>query len=300
MDVINYTDWQEVADTLRLLLQISGKVKLARCYKRPEWAHIRQYLTPDGISTGSIPGDSSLFEICFNFRQDRVEFRGYDGKYGEVKLEDGKSVGAYYRQFMAALKDIGAETEIGLRPWQAGTPEDLDKDEKHHAYSRKPVLLWLENMAFAHQALSQFAAPFRGKTTGPAYYSGYMDLSCRVYSGEAAPWEKAGSVMPCNFDERSYECGFWPGNVASPQPLFYALPYPLISDLKGNEKFLRPEKAFFKPEKQKFFFNLKDALDYPNPAKMVADFCRSGFEVVQEISRWKNLDWITRPLEYAE
>ena len=78
------------------------------------------------------------------------------------------------------------------------------------------------------------------------------------------------------------------------------MPYPFVRDLQGNDKFLRPDKAFFKPEKQEFFFTLEDALNYPNPEKMVIDFCRSGFDLVQELSRWKNIDWITRPLDYPE
>lgn len=298
MDFVNYTDWQETADVLHLLLQMSGKVKLSQCEKRPEWAHIRQYLTLDGISTGIIPCNPSSFEIRFNFREDQVEFRNFNGKSEVVKLEDGKSIGAYYRQFMAALVQIDAETEICVRSQEFYDPVDFDKDEKHHAYNHKFALLWLDNMMFAYKALTIFLAPFRGKVTCPAYYFGTMDLSCLVYSGEPAPWGKNGEVMPYNFDERNYECGFWPGDVNFPEPAFYGMPYPFIRDLQGNEKFLRPEKAFFKPEQMEFFFTLKDALNYPNPEKMVAEFCRSGFDLIQEISRWKNLDWITRPLEY--
>ena len=85
-----------------------------------------------------------------------------------------------------------------------------------------------------------------------------------------------------------------------PKPAFYGMPYPFVKDLQGNDKFLRPDKAFFKPEKQEFFFTLEDALNYPNPEKMVIDFCRSGFYLVQELSRCKNIDWITRPLDYPE
>lgn len=38
MDFLNYTDWQDTADTLHMLLQMSGKVKLLYRAKRPEWA----------------------------------------------------------------------------------------------------------------------------------------------------------------------------------------------------------------------------------------------------------------------
>lgn len=300
MDFLNYTDWQDTADTLHMLLQMTGKVKLEHCDKRPEWAHIRQYLTLDGISTGIIPCNPSPFEIRFNFRQSQVEFRSYGDRLEVVKLEDGKSVGAYYRQFMTALKKIDAETEICVRPQEFYDSVDFDQDEKHHTYNQKAALLWLDNMFFAYQALNVFLAPFRGKVICPAYYFGTMDLSCIVYSGEPLSLGKDGAVMQYAFDEKSYECGFWPGDPNFPEPAFYGMSYPFIRNLEGNEKFIRPDKAFFRPEKQEFFFKLKDALNYPNPQKMVADFCRSGFDLIQEISRWEELDWITRPLEYPE
>ena len=64
---LNYTDWQGTADTLHMYLQMLGKVKLMRCHQRPEWAHVRLYLTVEGVSTGIIPGDNSPFEIQANF-----------------------------------------------------------------------------------------------------------------------------------------------------------------------------------------------------------------------------------------
>ena len=179
MDFLNYTDWQDTADTLHMLLQMSGKVKLLYRAKRPEWAHIRQYLTLDGISTGIVPEAPVPFEINFDFREDQVVFRNYNGKTEKVALEDGKSVGDYYRQFMAALKQIDVPARIDVKSQEFYDPVDLDKDGKHRSYQKEAVLLWLDNMLFADRALNRFLAPFRGKVTCPAYYFGTMD--CRVW-----------------------------------------------------------------------------------------------------------------------
>lgn len=300
MDFLNYTDWQATADTLHMLLQMSGKVKLVHCEKRPEWAHIRQFLTLEGISTGIISCNPSPFEIRFNFRADQVEFRNYNGKSEIVPLKDGISIATYYQQFLSALKKIDIPANICVHPQEFYDPVAFDQDEKHHSYDHKQALLWLDNMTFAYKVLNVFLSPFRGKVNCPAYYFGTMDLSCMVYSGEAAPLGKNGSVMQYAFDERCYECGFWPGDPNFPEPAFYGMPYPFLKELQENEKFLRPGNAFFMPGKMEFFFKLKDVLAYPNPERMAVDFCRSGFDLIQEISRWKNLDWITRPLEYPE
>lgn len=152
MDFLNYTDWQDTADTLHMLLQMSGKVKLLYRAKRPEWAHIRQYLTLDGISTGIVPEAPVPFEINFDFREDQVVFRNYNGKTEKVALEDGKSVGDYYRQFMAALKQIDVPARIDVKSQEFYDPVDLDKDGKHRSYQKEAVLLWLDNMLFADRA----------------------------------------------------------------------------------------------------------------------------------------------------
>ena len=93
--------------------------------------------------------------------------------------------------------------------------------------------------------------------------------------------------MPYNFDERCYECGFWPGDLNFPQPAFYAMTYPFIIDLQGNEKYLRPERAFYKPEKMVFYFTQKDILNYKNKEKMVVDFLHYGLKNMIEILKKK-------------
>lgn len=89
---LNYTDWQGTADTLHMYLQMLGKVKLMRCHQRPEWAHVRLYLTVEGVPTGIIPGDDSPFEIQANFMKHLVIFRNGNGKVVTFTLQNGLSV----------------------------------------------------------------------------------------------------------------------------------------------------------------------------------------------------------------
>lgn len=73
---LDYPEWQDTADTVHLFLQMAGKVKVERSPKRPQWAHVRLYLVPDGLTTGLIPGDSSPF---FHFIQlQRTSGRVYE------------------------------------------------------------------------------------------------------------------------------------------------------------------------------------------------------------------------------
>lgn len=298
LQFLNYPEWQETADTLHLFLQMAGKVKVMRSVPRPEWAHVRLYLTTEGLSTGLIPADRIFFTILFDFHSHQVEFCTSEGEKTAIRMKNGLSVAAFYEEFYTALRRLGVPTAIDPRPQEFYEPINFDRDEKHRTYDKEAVALWHNNLLFASRALMKYVSAFRGKVDYPAYYFGTMDLTCVVYSGEPAPYQKRGPVMPYAFDERFVECGFWPGDAHFLQPAFYVMPYPFLAGLDGYEKDLQPEKAFFKPEKKEFFLTLEDALSYSDPVATVAGFCRKSFDIVQQIHPWKQLEWITKPLEY--
>ncbi|WP_298615000.1 DUF5996 family protein [uncultured Odoribacter sp.] len=291
---LNYPDWQDTADTIHLFLQVAGKVKVERCAPRPEWEHVLLYLLPDGLTTGLIPGDNSPFSVFFDFRQHQVEFRNGEGKRVDIPLEDGLSVADFYKQFNNALEQLGSPTPLCVKAQQFYEPVDLDKDEKHHTYDKIAIRKWLQSLFFAYKAMSLYLAPFHGKIHYPAYYFGRMDLSCMVFNGELVANPSGNKIVNKALDEGMYACGFWPGDISSPQAAFYALPYPFIEDLKDNTALLQPDKAIFKPDKKEFFLALEDAFSYPNPEKAVVSFFKSGFDTLQQIQPWRNLNFVSK------
>lgn len=297
---LNYPDWQDTADTVHLMLQMAGKVKVVRCNKRPEWAHVRQYLTTDGFTTGLIPGDEFPFQITFNFRKHQVEFKNSEGVNTSIPLQDGVSIAMFYERFINALELIGSPTNINISPQEFYDPIDFDKDEIHHTYDENAVMTWLQNLHFAYLPLMKFLAPFRGKVDNPAYYFGTMDLSGCIYSGEYAPLETTDMISQFAYDERCFEIGYWPGDIHIPLASFYVMPYPFIDDVGENEKLLQPYKARFVPQKKEFFLTLEDAFSYPNPVDSVVQFFNSAFDIVQNLHKWKDIEWLKKPLVYRE
>lgn len=295
---LTYPEWQATADTLHMLLQIIGKIKLERCIKRPQWAFIRQYLTLDGLTTGIIPGNRAPFEISADFRRHRLTLRNTEGRSIHIPLRNGISIAQYYNQIQHALEYIGSPTAIEVYPQEFYDPVNFDQDEKHRSYDAAAVSLFQDNLLFAYHALTQFMSPFRGKTDFPAYYFGTMDLSGIVYSGEPVPFALHGSISFPAFDERNCEFGYWPGDPDTYEPSFYVMPYPFITSIEENGNMLRPAKAVFKPEKKEFFLTLKDALSYDNPETKIVEFFASSLAIVQQLRKWDNWEWITQPLSY--
>ena len=150
-----------------MYLQMLGKVKLVRCHKRPEWAHVRLYLTVEGMSTGIIPGDDSPLENLCKTKKNLILFRNGNGKVVTFTLQDGLSVAEFYKQFMKSLEEIGSPTAINVRAQEFYDPVDFDKDTKHHHYDKEAVQLWHQNHLFAHEALRGFLSGFRGESGWP-------------------------------------------------------------------------------------------------------------------------------------
>jgi len=50
-----YTDWVDTRDTLHLMLQIIGKVRMKTHPKLNHWWHVTLYPSARGLTTGRIP-----------------------------------------------------------------------------------------------------------------------------------------------------------------------------------------------------------------------------------------------------
>lgn len=297
---LNYPEWQDTADTLHMFLQMAGKVKLERSHKRPGWGHVRLDLTIRGIGTGIIPAEDRNFEIYFNLAQHHVDVQNSLGTRSRIPLGDGLTVASFHGQLMAALDDIGTPTPINTMPQEFYDPTPFDLDHRHHSYDQEAVQLFLANLQFAHRSLSGFLAPMRGKVDMPAFWFGTMDLAGNVFSGQPAPYSGTDTIGRNCFDEQFCEVGFWPGDNKTPEPSFYVLPYPFLASIGSYGTLLTPQKAQFLASESEFLFALEDVFAAPDPQQAVVDFCRSSFNILQRLDRWKDLDWITEPLTYPK
>ena len=71
-----YRDWADTLDTVHMVVQILGKVRVALSPKEPEWAHITLYVSPRGLTTGPVP--SPVGVVRGGGRLPRARRRGAD------------------------------------------------------------------------------------------------------------------------------------------------------------------------------------------------------------------------------
>jgi hypothetical protein len=172
MNVWKYGEWADTQQTLHMITQMMGKVKLDRMDSQPEWNHVLLYPTAQGLTTGLLPMGDKSFDISINIGTSMVYSHCTNGAVAGFPLRDGTSVSEYYGDFMGMLKNVGCETVINTMPQEVATvvPFEMQTDKKDYVFEKAKD--YFETCIFARNALLDFSSPFRGKKILPAFFWG--------------------------------------------------------------------------------------------------------------------------------
>src|SRR3954468_19668173 len=106
-----YAAWRDTSETLHLMTQIVGKIRLARTpWLNHSW-HVTLYVTVRGLTTGTIPDGARSFQIDFDFIDHALRIATSDGPQRVVPLAP-QTVAAFYKAVMAALSALGVDVSI--------------------------------------------------------------------------------------------------------------------------------------------------------------------------------------------
>ena len=108
-------DWLDTLDTLHMWTQIVGKVKLELTPFVNEWWNVGFFVTPRGLTTGSIPTGERLFSIDFDFVGHSLYIYASDSSVSTMQLTS-RSVADFFAEFMDTLRAMGIEVTINTRP----------------------------------------------------------------------------------------------------------------------------------------------------------------------------------------
>jgi hypothetical protein len=112
---LRVADWTDTRDTLHMWTQIVGKLRMAHAPLINHWWQVTLYVSPRGLTTGTVPYGDGAFDIEFDFVDHQLLIRTDSGATRQVALEP-KPVAAFYRETMAALDSLGVEATIQASP----------------------------------------------------------------------------------------------------------------------------------------------------------------------------------------
>ncbi|HEY5896529.1 MAG TPA: DUF5996 family protein, partial [Burkholderiales bacterium] len=131
-----YREWKDTYETLRLWLQVVGKIRLVRSpWVNHQW-HVTLYVTSRGLTTSPMPHGRRVFEIDFDFIDHRLLIQASDGASAMLALEP-QPVSAFYKKVFSLLDELGLPVKINRQPNELTNAIPFDQDEMHRTYDRE-------------------------------------------------------------------------------------------------------------------------------------------------------------------
>lgn len=301
---LDYAMMKNTLQTVHLYTQVVGKIRLRSMpWINHSW-HVTLYVTPSGLTTGSMPYKDGLFEIAFNFLEHRLVLTALAGQV-EIPLM-GMNLSGFQMQVLTGLEELGVSVTIHGAPNEVEPAIPFAEDETPREYDRAIIERYFLSLLVVHKAFTKFRAGFKGKCSPVHLFWGAFDLAVTRFSGREAPPHAGGAPnMPVDVMQEAYSqevssCGFWPGSDAFPNAAFYAYCYP-TPEAFGKQP-VQPKEAFYSDEMGEFFLLYDVVRKAADPEKMLLQFLQSTYEAAANTGGWNrqalecDYSWLKKPL----
>ncbi|MEV4343306.1 DUF5996 family protein [Actinoplanes sp. NPDC049596] len=280
---LRVADWTETRDTLHMWTQIVGKIRMAYAPRANHWWHVTLYPTARGLTTSAVPYDNGVFDIEFDFVDDRLRVRASDGDSREVALEP-KPVSAFYGETLEALAALGLEPSIHPVPNEVEFAIPFADNDQHSSYDGEAVRLFWRQLQQAERVLGRFRSEFVGKASPVHFFWGAMDLAYTRFSGRVAPPHPGGVpncppwVMHEGYSHELASFGFWPGG--GEEGAFYAYAYP------EPPGYAERTAAYYDKGLRECLLPYETVADSADPDTTLLDFLRGTYAAAADLADW--------------
>lgn len=281
--------WSDTYATLHMWTQIVGKMRLAQTpWTNHSW-HVTLYVTPRGLTTGSIPYGTRAFQIDFDFIAHELKIQGDDGRVAGFPLQP-QSVAVFYRRLREEMNTLDLEVKIYPKPNEVPNAIPFDQDEAHASYDPEYANRFWRVLLQSDRIFKKFRARFVGKCSPVHYFWGAPDLAVTRFSGRLAPPHPGGVPnLPDRVAREAYShevssCGFWPGGGAVAYPTYYSYAYP---EPEGFAKApIKPASAFYSTDLREFILPYEEVSNAQSPEDTLLDFLQITYEAAANLAKW--------------
>jgi hypothetical protein len=281
--------WTDTLETLHLWTQIVGKVRLVGSpWLNHSWS-VPLYVSSTGLATSLIPYGSEGFELAFDFLADELRLTTTTGEQRRLSLEP-QTVAVFYAAVMDALASVGMPVRIHSLPNEVPEAIPFPEDTMHTAYNGEHVRALWRALLQANRVFTRFRAGFLGKASPVHFFWGSFDLAVTRFSGRPAPPHPGGVPnFPDDVAREAYShevtsCGFWPGNRATPTPIFYAYAYPTPDGFPAAQ--VEPDEAFWLAQLGEFALPYEAVRTAADPDRHLLSFVESAHAAAADLSGW--------------
>jgi hypothetical protein len=278
-------EWRETCDTLHAHTQVLGKLCVALAPPEPELQHAALRISARGWETRPLPAPdgSGSFAATLDLHTHEAVLEHSDGRTWRTSLL-GRPVGAVTRELLDAARKLAGEFEIDPTPQEVPWTDPLDADETHRTYDPGQVERYFAAATQAALVLSEFRAPFRGRSTAVNAWWGSFDLAVSLFSGEPAEPPSQDFIMRNSMDAQEVAIGWWPGDDRYGRAAFYAYAHP--AEPGFGESRLAPPESRWDGQLGEYVLDWDDVCGSPDPRAAALDFARSAFLHACAACRW--------------
>jgi Family of unknown function (DUF5996) len=202
-----------------------GKIKLATAPIQPNWMFTALYLSPRGLSTGTVPWRGSSFDVTIDVFDSAFVLSRSDGVRAKIPLIPVRTVADVYADLVAALAALGVSVSLGTVPQEIPDTTPLDEDRRPSEYDPAAVGRLFAVATAVSGIFAQWRSRFFGRT-GLQLWWGAFDLALLLFSGRrVAPPTDRGYLMKYDLDAEMMNVGLYFGDAHTP-PFFYGYIYP--------------------------------------------------------------------------
>jgi Family of unknown function (DUF5996) len=279
--------WADSRDTLQLMTQIVGKVRLANTPLMSHWWNVVLYVSARGLTTGLIPHADKDFQIEFDFIDHQLVIATTGGERRIVALQPGP-IAEFYREVMLALGELGLSTEIWTMPVEIPGAIAFDTDQQHVAYDRDQVQRFWLALVQINRVFEVFRSRFLGKVSPVHFFWGALDLAVTRFSGRPAPKHPGGApncgphVMWEAYSHEVSSAGYWPGPDG--EGVFYSYAYP--EPPHYQDAAVAPVAASFDTGLGEFILPYTAVREADDPDAVLLEFLQSTYDIAADTGGW--------------
>jgi hypothetical protein len=283
---LSYDEWSETCDTLHAHTQVLGKLAVALAPPEPELQHAALRLTPRGWETAPLPApdDSGAFVVVLDLRTHEAVVELSDGRAERIPLTPDRPVGDVTREVLKAVRQLVGPVEINATPQEVPWTVPLDEDDEHRRYDRAQVARYFAAATRAALVLTEFRAPYRGRSTPVNAWWGSFDLAVSLFSGLPADPPSDDFIMRNAMDAQEVAVGWWPGDANNGKAAFYAYAHPAPEGFAGAT--LSPPAARWDAGLGEYLLDWSDVCSSSDPHAAGLQFARSAFQHACLVCDW--------------
>ncbi|GAA3718310.1 DUF5996 family protein [Gordonia hankookensis] len=284
---IPVADWADTRDTVQLMTQIVGKVRMANTPLMSHWWNVVLYVSARGLTTGVIPHGHRGFQMEFDFIDHRLVVTTTSGDSRSAPLT-ARPIADFYADVMSVLDELGLSTDIWSMPVEIPDAVPFDIDREHVAYDADAAHRFWQALVQMNRVFDVFRSRYTGKVSPTHFFWGACDLAVTRFSGRPAPKHPGGApncgphVMWEAYSHEVSSAGYWPGPDGEGN--FYSYAYPEPAGYRTAT--VSPSGARFDENLGEFVLPYTAVREAADPDATLLEFLQSTYEVAADRAGW--------------